>query len=81
MGLRREVELRREGGGEFFLVQNVPRVVPALCMVYLMPDFFSSFWTWATSLETLAVGVPRGIRQKSIVAPSTISIGFNRASV
>ncbi len=44
---------------------NLPNVVPAECMVYVMPLCLRSRWTWATSLETEAVGVPRGMMQKS----------------
>jgi hypothetical protein len=43
----------------------VPTVVPAECIVYSNPLFLSTRWTCATSLETDAVGVPRGMRQKS----------------
>jgi hypothetical protein len=45
--------------------EDVPTVVPALCMEYSRPDCLSKRWTCATSPETDAVGVPRGIRQKS----------------
>jgi hypothetical protein len=48
--------------------QYLPRVVPALCIVYLMfLAFFKRRWTAATSFETEAVGVPIGMRQKSVV--------------
>lgn len=40
-------------------------VVPAECMLYFNPDFFSRRWTAAISWLTLAVGVPMGTRQKS----------------
>ena len=40
-------------------------VVPAECIEYLRPDFLSNRCTVATSLLTLAVGVPIGTRQKS----------------
>jgi len=40
--------------------------VPALCMWYVSPVAASTRWTWATSVETEAVGVPRGMRQKSV---------------
>ena len=47
---------------------DLPRVVPALCIVYWMfLAFFNRRWTAATSLETEAVGVPIGMRQKSVV--------------
>lgn len=42
-----------------------PRVVPAECIEYLIPDFLSRRCTEATSLLTEAVGVPMGTRQKS----------------
>ena len=45
----------------------LPRVVPALCIVYSMfLHFFNRRWTAATSLETEAEGVPMGIMQKSV---------------
>lgn len=44
-----------------------PTVVPAECIENLRPDFWSRRWTAATSFETEAVGVPRGMRQKSAV--------------
>ena len=46
---------------------HVPsKVVPAECIEYLMfGDFFNNRWTSAISLDTEAVGVPMGIRQKS----------------
>lgn len=48
-------------------VVGLPNVVPALCMVYWMfLAFFNKRWTAATSLETEAVGVPIGMRQKSV---------------
>ena len=47
------------------MVSEVPRVVPAECMVYLTPLFLSTRWTSATSFDTEAVGVPIGMRQKS----------------
>lgn len=45
--------------------RDVPTVVPALCIEYSSPDCLSSRWTCATSLDMDAVGVPRGMRQKS----------------
>jgi hypothetical protein len=36
-------------------------------MLYFTPERFSRRWTAATSLETEAVGVPMGMRQKSAV--------------
>lgn len=54
---------RSEGdGGER---NDIPNVVPALCMVYLTPLVLSRRWTAATSLDTDADGVPMGMRQKS----------------
>ena len=47
--------------------QNIPNVVPAECMLYLTPLFFINRWTSAICFDTLAVGVPIGIRQKSAV--------------
>lgn len=47
--------------------ERSPTVVPAECIEYLSPLFLSSRCTSATSLDTEAVGVPRGIRQKSAV--------------
>jgi hypothetical protein len=48
-------------------VLDLPRVVPALCIVYWMfLAFFNRRWTAATSFETEAVGVPIGMRQKSV---------------
>ena len=44
-----------------------PTVVPAECMWKFKPLAFNTRCTSATSLETLAVGVPSGIRQKSAV--------------
>ena len=52
--------------------RDLPRVVPAECMEYLMPDFLSRRWTWATSWETEAVGVPMGTRQKSFYIISQV---------
>lgn len=46
---------------------HIPTVVPAECMEYFRPHFFSSRCTDATSLDTDAVGVPSGMRQKSDV--------------
>jgi hypothetical protein len=43
----------------------VPTVVPAECMPYTNPLFWSNLCTSATSLLTDAVGVPSGIIQKS----------------
>lgn len=45
--------------------RDVPTVVPALCIEYSSPDCLRSRWTCATSLDTDAVGVPSGMRQKS----------------
>lgn len=45
----------------------LPRVVPAECIEYSSPLFFRSRCTSATSLDTDAVGVPSGMRQKSAV--------------
>ena len=51
--------------------------MPALCIVYSMfLAFFNRRWTAATSLETEAVGVPIGMRQKSVVC--TIHLIVNR---
>lgn len=47
---------------------HLPTVVPAECIVYFKPLFFSNLCTSAICADTLAVGVPRGIRQKSAVA-------------
>jgi len=46
-------------------VLDTPTVVPAECIEYSKPHCFSSLCTWATSLDTDAVGVPMGMRQKS----------------
>lgn len=46
---------------------DLPRVVPAECMLYLTPLRFMSLWTSAMCFDTLAVAVPSGIRQKSAV--------------
>lgn len=46
---------------------DVPTVVPAECIEYSSPLFFSRRCTSATSLDTDAVGVPRGMRQKSAI--------------
>lgn len=48
-------------------------MVPAECMEYFSPLFLSSRCTSATSLDTLAVGVPKGIRQKSFEYFSPVS--------
>jgi hypothetical protein len=45
----------------------LPSVVPAECIEYSSPLFLRSRWTSATSLDTDAVGVPSGMRQKSAV--------------
>lgn len=45
--------------------EDTPSVVPAECMWYITPDFWSRRCTAATSFETEAVGVPMGMRQKS----------------
>jgi hypothetical protein len=52
-----------KGGGRH--EGHIPTVVPAECIVYSNPLFLSRRCTSATSLETDAVGVPRGMRQKS----------------
>jgi hypothetical protein len=44
---------------------DIPSVVPAECIEYSSPLFFSRRCTAATSLDTLAVGVPSGMMQKS----------------
>lgn len=46
---------------------DLPTVVPAECIEYFKPLFFSRRWTSAISAETEAVGVPSGMRQKSAV--------------
>jgi hypothetical protein len=48
-------------------VDSLPSVVPAECMLYFTPERLSKRWTAAISLETDAVGVPMGMRQKSAV--------------
>lgn len=47
--------------------QALPRVVPAECIEYSSPLFLRRRCTSATSLDTDAVGVPSGMRQKSAV--------------
>lgn len=39
-------------------IMYLPSVVPAECMIYLIPVFLRSRWTAAISCETDAVGVP-----------------------
>lgn len=46
---------------------KVPKVVPALCIVYFTLLFLSRRCTAATSRETEAEGVPMGMRQKSVL--------------
>lgn len=39
-------------------IMYIPSVVPAECMIYLIPVFLRSRWIAAISCETDAVGVP-----------------------
>lgn len=60
--------------GKMKMGGGLPRVVPALCIEYLIPDFASKRCTSATSAETLAVGVPIGMRQKSTIQEYIVSV-------
>jgi hypothetical protein len=55
-------------------MENLPTVVPAECILYLSPLCFKSLWTSAICCETDAVGVPRGMRQKSAVHLAGVSM-------
>ena len=57
----------RVAGRRRLNIVDIPTVVPAECMLYFSPLSLSRRWTSAICCDTEAVGVPRGMRQKSAV--------------
>jgi hypothetical protein len=55
-------------------------VDPAECSEKLKPDFFSNLWTSAISVETEAVGVPIGMRQKSAMQAAGV-LSFDKSTL